>query len=127
MANVLPREKEIAVIAALAEGSSIRAIERITGINRNTIMNLGVRVGQGCARILDAKMRNLTCHFLQFDEIWGFVGKKEEHRLVSDDPTLGDVWTFCTIDAETKHMPAFKVGKRNHVTANALLATLLAA
>jgi hypothetical protein len=77
MANVLPREKQIAVIAALAEGSSIRAIERMTGTNRNTIMNLGVRVGQGCAEILDAKMRDLTCHFLQFDEIWGFIGKKE--------------------------------------------------
>jgi IS1 family transposase len=121
MANVLPREKQIAVIAALAEGSSIRAIERITGINRNTIMNLGVRVGQGCAKILDAKMRDLTCHFLQFDEIWGFIGKKEKHRMISDDPTLGDVWTFCAIDAETKLMPAFKVGKRTHVTANAFV------
>src|ERR1044072_7602636 len=89
MANVLPREKQIAVIAALAEGSSIRVIERITGINRNTIMNLGVRVGQGCAKILDAKMRNLTCHFLQFDEIWGFVGKKEKHRMINND---SDAW-----------------------------------
>ena len=53
MANVLPREKQIAVIAVLAEGSSISAIEGITGINRNTIMNLGVRVGQGCAKILE--------------------------------------------------------------------------
>jgi len=121
MANVLPREKQTAVIAALAEGSSIRAIERMTGINRNTIMNLGVRVGQGCAKILDAKMRNLTCHFLQFDEIWGFIGKKEKHRMITDDPTLGDVWTFCAIDAETKLMPSFKVGKRNHVTANAFV------
>ena len=121
MANVLPREKQIAVIAALAEGSSIRAIERITGINRNTIMNLGVRVGQGCAKILDAKMRDLTCHYLQFDEIWGFIGKKEKHLTISDDPSLGDVWTFCAIDAETKLMPAYKVGKRNHVTANAFV------
>jgi IS1 family transposase len=121
MANVLPREKQIAVIAALAEGSSIRAIERMTGINRNTIMNLGVRVGQGCAKILDAKMRDLTCHFLQFDEIWGFIGKKEKHRLFTDDPTLGDVWTFCAIDAETKLMPVFKVGKRDHATANAFV------
>ena len=121
MANVFPREKQIAVIAALAEGSSIRAIERITGINRNTIMNLGVRVGQGCAKILDAKMRDLTCHYLQFDEIWGFIGKKEKHLSFSDDPTLGDVWTFCAIDAETKLMPTYKVGKRNHVTANAFV------
>jgi uncharacterized protein YerC len=42
MANVLPMEKRIAVIGALAEGSAIRQIERVTGINRNTIMNLGV-------------------------------------------------------------------------------------
>ena len=121
MANVLPREKQIAVIAALAEGSSIRAIERITGINRNTIMNLGVRVGQGCAKLMDAKMRNLTCRFLQFDEIWGFIGKKEKHCLSTDDPTLGDVWTFCAIDAETKLRPAYRVGKRTHVTANAFV------
>lgn len=121
MANVLNKDKQIAVIAALAEGSSIRAIERITGISRNTIMRLGVRVGQGCARLLDAKMRDLTCNYLQFDEIWGFVGKKEKHRMVDDDPTLGDVWTFCAIDAETKLVPSFRVGKRNHATANAFV------
>ena len=121
MANVLNKDKQIAVIAALAEGSSIRAIERITGISRNTIMRLGVRVGQGCARLLDAKMRDLTCNYLQFDEIWGFIGKKEKHRMVNDDPTLGDVWTFCAIDAETKVVPSFKVGKRNHATANAFV------
>jgi hypothetical protein len=35
MANVLPMEKQIAVISALAEGSGIRQIERMTGVNRN--------------------------------------------------------------------------------------------
>jgi len=119
MANVLPREKQIAVIAALAEGSSIRAIERMTGINRNTIMNLGVRVGQGCAKILDAKMRGLTCHFLQFDEIWGFIGKKEKHLMPLDDSTFGDVWSFCAIDSETKLVPSYKCGKRTNNTAQA--------
>lgn len=48
MANVLNKDKQIAVTAALAEGSSIRSIERITGIHRDTIMRLGVRIGQGC-------------------------------------------------------------------------------
>ena len=121
MANVLNKDKQIAVIAALAEGSSIRAIERITGISRNTIMRLGVKVGQGCARLLDAKMRDLTCNYLQFDELWGFVGKKEKRRMIDDDPTLGDVWTFCAIDAETKLVPSFRVGKRDHFTANAFV------
>lgn len=48
MANILPTDKKIAVIGALAEGSSIRSIERITGVHRDTIMRLGVKVGQGC-------------------------------------------------------------------------------
>ncbi len=42
MPNVLPMEKKVAVISALAEGSGIRQIERITGVHRDTIMRLGV-------------------------------------------------------------------------------------
>src|ERR1700683_2493236 len=41
MANVLSAEKQTAIIAALAEGSSIRSIERLTGVPRDTIMRLG--------------------------------------------------------------------------------------
>src|SRR6266511_3143771 len=86
MANVLPKDKQIAVIAGLAEGSSLRALTRITGIHRTTIMNLALRVGNGCARLLDEKMRDLTCHYLEFDEIWGFIGKRNStaNAFVSD-------------------------------------------
>lgn len=126
MANVLNTDKKIAVISTLAEGSSIRSIERITGVHRDTIMRLGVRVGQGCAAVLDAKMRDLSCQHIQLDEVWGFIGKKQRHTHFDDDPTLGDVWTFCAIDAETKLVPAFKVGKRDHVTANAFVSDLAA-
>ena len=121
MPNILKKDKQIAIISALAEGSSMRAISRITGVHQDTICRLGVRIGQGCARLLDHKMRDLTCHFLQFDEIWGFIGKKEKHLGISDDPTLGDVWTFCAIDSETKLVPSFKCGKRTNHTANAFV------
>src|SRR5216683_3138804 len=117
----LSKDKQIAVTAALAEGSSIRSIERITGIHRDTIMRLGIRIGQGCAKVLDAKMRGLTCQHIQLDEVWGFIGKKQRHTTFDDDPTKGDVWTFCAIDAETKLVPAFKVGKRDHATAHAFV------
>lgn len=124
MANVLPKDKQITIISALAEGSSMRAISRMTGVHQDTICRLGVRIGQGCAALLDAKMRNLSCKFLQLDEIWGFIGKKEKHVSFNDDPTLGDVWTFCAIDSETKIVPSFKVGKRTLQTANAFLADI---
>jgi hypothetical protein len=39
MANILKTEKKVAVISMLAEGNSIRAVERITGVNQNTIMS----------------------------------------------------------------------------------------
>ena len=116
MANVLPKDKQIAIIGALAEGSSIRSIERITGVHRDTIMRLGVRTGRGCELLMDSKMQDLGCRYLQMDEVWGFIGKKERHVSVDDDPTYGDVWTYCAIDAETKLVPAFKCGKRNLAT-----------
>jgi IS1 family transposase len=121
MANVLPIEKQVTIINALAEGSAIRQIERMTGVHRDTIMRLGVRVGKGCAALLDGKMRNLSCEQLQFDEIWGFIGKKERHCTVDDAPEIGDVWTFCAIDPDTKLVPSFKVGKRDAATANAFV------
>lgn len=121
MANILDKSKQTSIIGALAEGSSIRSVERMTGVHRDTIMRLGVRVGKNCANLLNHKMRNLSCRQLQFDELWGFVGKKERHVNPNDSPQLGDVWTFCAIDADTKVVPSFKVGKRDGATANAFV------
>jgi IS1 family transposase len=117
MANVLPTEKKIAIVSSLCEGSSIRSIERVTGVHRDTIMRLGVKVGQGCTTLMDAKMRNLECTRLEMDEIWGYVGKKEKHVRPGDDPQMGNVWTFCAIDADTKLVPAFYVAPERGVQA----------
>ena len=38
--NILRREKQETAIAALVEGASIRSVERMTGIHRDTIMRL---------------------------------------------------------------------------------------
>jgi IS1 family transposase len=124
MPNILKREKQIAVIAALAEGMAIRQIERMTEIHRDTIMRLGVRVGQGCARVMDEKMRGLDCRNIQVDELWGFIQKKKKNLKPEDDSTRGDVWTFCAIDADTKLVPSYKVGKRDSETANAFMSDL---
>jgi IS1 family transposase len=117
MANVLNTDKKIAIIGALTEGSSIRSIERMTGVHRDTIMRLGVKVGQGCTSLMDAKMRNLPCTRLEVDEIWGFVGKKERNVKMGEAAEVGSVWTWCAIDADTKLVPAFKVGMRSTAAA----------
>ena len=114
MANLLSTEKQGIVIGALAEGNSIRSIERMTGIHRDTIMRLGVRVGQQCKTILDDKMKNLDCKRIEVDEIWGFIGKKQANvRSTDNRAEVGDVWTFLSIDPVTKLMTSFVVGKRD--------------
>lgn len=124
MANVLNIDKKIAVIGALAEGSSIRSIERITGVHRDTIMRLGVKVGQGCTAMMDTSMRNLSCNRLEMDEIWGFIGKKERNIKIDDSKEIGSVWTWCAIDADTKLVPAFTIGQRDKATADIFVANV---
>jgi len=55
--NILPFDKQIEIIAALTEGVSIRATERLTGVHRDTIMRLGARIGHGWAGIHYQLMR----------------------------------------------------------------------
>jgi hypothetical protein len=82
--NVLSRDKQAEAIAALCEGVSIRATERLTGINRGTILSLGVRVGHGCAALHDAMMRGLHVSRIELDEAWSFVAKKQRHLKPTD-------------------------------------------
>ncbi len=111
MANNLETEKKVMAVAMLAEGNSIRSIERVTGVHRDTIMRLGVRVGEGCAKIQDERMRGLSCKQIEVDEIWGFIGAKR--RNAARVGAFGDVWTFIALDADTKLIPSFVVGKRD--------------
>ncbi|MBC2714339.1 MAG: IS1 family transposase [Desulfobacteraceae bacterium] len=111
-------EKQTQIIHCLVEGNSIRATERITSTHRDTIMRLMVRVGNACQILSDEKLQQLNCKRIQVDEIWTYVKKKQRHMTSSDDPgQIGDMWTFVAIDADTKLIPAYKVGKRDIYTA----------
>jgi IS1 family transposase len=122
MANILKFEKKVAVVHMLAEGSSIRAVERVTGVNQNTIMSLGKRVGDACAKVMDAKMRDLVLNHIQVDEIWGFIGCKRKNAERTGH--YGDVWTFIGLDEDTKLIPSFVVGKRDMYHARAFMEDL---
>ena len=126
MANKLPIEKKVLVISMLCEGASIRGVERITGVNQNTIMSLARRVGDACAKIMDEKMRNLNCRNIEVDEIWGFIGKKEKRATRKESMIIGvgDVWTFIALDADTKIIPSFIVGRRDSYHAKAFMEDL---
>lgn len=122
MANNLPFEKKERAVSELCEGTSIRAIERMTGVHRDTIMHLGVRVGEACAKIMDERMRDIPSYEIQVDEIWGFIGKKKRHiRYGEETQWVGDVWTFIAIDRDTKLIPSYFVGRRDMAHAQLFL------
>jgi IS1 family transposase len=124
--NALKPEKQLAVITALVEGNSVRSVERMTGVHRDTILRLLVRVGELCQEILDERMRGFHSSYLQVDEIWTFVRKKE--RRLSEGERMTDQWgdqyVFVALDAETKLVPTFTVGKRDGETALRFLTAL---
>lgn len=74
---------------------------------------------------MDEQMRKLPCRRIEVDEIWAFVGKKQRHMTVRDDPRrVGDQYTFVALDPVTKLVPAYRVGKRDLPTATAVIADL---
>jgi len=124
--NILKHDKKLAVLSALVEGNSIRAIVRMTGVHKTTILRLLEDVGSWCERIMDQRMRNLKCEVVEADEIWSFVGKKQRRLTEAErrNPELGDQYTFVAMDPTTKLVPVFVVGKRNAVTTHAFIREL---
>jgi len=68
--NKLNRTRQAQVMAALVEGNSIRATERMTGVAKHTILNLIKDVEIACADYQDRALVNLKCKRIQCDEIW---------------------------------------------------------
>lgn len=124
--NCLAHETQVRIVAALVEGNSVRSIERMTGVHRDTICRLLVTVGENCARLIDERMRKLNCQDLQADEIWTFVGKKQKKLTTREisDGERGDQYVFVAMDRETKLVPAFIIGKRDIKTAKLFLAQI---
>jgi IS1 family transposase len=115
MANVLDSQKQQAIIHLLVEGNSIRSIERLTGVHRDTIMRLAVRVGGKCKVFLNAWQRNLKLRHVQVDEIWTFVGCKQHNinKALVRTPEMGDQFLYIAFDQDTKLIATFAIGKRN--------------
>ena len=124
--NRLKKEKELAIVSALVEGVSIRSIERMTGVHRDTIMRLLNRVGERCSRLLDQHMIGFHSRHIQVDEIWTFCKKKEQRLSDTErlNPELGDQYVFVAIDADTKLVPTFTVGKRDSENAHQFMLEL---
>jgi IS1 family transposase len=124
--NKLSRAERAQIIRALVEGNSIRSVSRMTGAARNTITTLLVQLGTACAAYQDRKLRYLTSTRIECDEIWAFCYAKaknvpEEHQ---GEFGYGDVWTWTSIDPDTKLVPTWLVGMREIADARLFIADL---
>lgn len=124
--NKLNSQRRSQVVAALVEGNSIRATCRMTGAAKGTVLKLLVDLGSACERYQDVTLRDLKCRRIQCDEIWAFCYAKaknvpEEH---AGEWGYGDLWTWTAIDAETKLVPSWAVGRRDAFTGHAFIRDL---
>ncbi|MFI5023971.1 MAG: transposase [Alphaproteobacteria bacterium] len=124
--NILPRDKQVEIIANLTEGCSIRAVERLTGVHRDTIMRLGARVGMGCAALHDRMMRKLQVGRIELDEAWSFIGKKQRKATPEDGASVGDQYVFLALADSAKAIISYRVGKRDAENTRAFVADLRA-
>lgn len=117
--NRLSREKRAKILGMMVEGVSIRAISRMTGASKNTVVKLLADAGRVFSDYQDEKVRNLSCERLQIDEIWSFVYAKAKNvACATAAPEIaGDVWTWTAIDADTKLIASWLVGDRSGETA----------
>ncbi len=104
-------EKAYQVIRMLCEGIGIRAIERLTGLNRRTVLGILATAGRKCADLMDDKIRNLHVSQVQTDEIWCFVGCKSINAPAID-PERGDQYVYLTVDRDSKLIINHLIGRR---------------
>jgi IS1 family transposase len=115
------------IIHLLAEGVSIRSLERVFGTNKETILRYQLLVGKGCHYLLDAVMRNLEIRSFQVDEFWGYIYKKQarvNRRKRSGIDHEGDIWTYVALATESKLVPCYWVGNRERYDSRAFLEDL---
>lgn len=65
--NTLPLDKKALILSQIVEGLSVRSIERLTGVHRDTIIRLMLSAGEIALDILDTQMTSLDIKYLQVD------------------------------------------------------------
>lgn len=110
----------------LVDGASIRAVSRVTGVDKDAVMRLLVRFGEGCQKFLDTKVRGVNARHLEVDEQWTFCRKKQGrlNDAEKNNPELGDQYLFLAIDQDTKLIACHTLGKRTEETTRKFIAKL---
>jgi transposase-like protein len=112
----ISEEKMLIALKLLLEGNSIRSTMRITGVDGNTIMKALALAGERCEKLMGRLIVNVPVTDVQADEIWGYVAKKEAHKLPAekDDDSKGDAYCYVAMERHSKLVLNFALGRRNN-------------
>ncbi len=125
LVNVLSDEKRLSVLAALVEGNSERAVERMTGVNRETVGKLALFFGERAGYLHNKLSRNLSCNLICVDEIWSFIKKKQSRVTAKEhEAGLGEAYTFVALCSGSRFVICWLVGKRNEESAKSFVKDL---
>src|SRR5947208_3995545 len=124
--NRLSLDRRAQILGMLADGSSLRSASRLADVYINTVTKLLVDLGAACEQYQDQALRNLKCKRIQCDEIWSFVYAKAKNlpEQLAGAFGYGDVWTWTALDADSKLVPSWAVGRRDAFTAQAFIRDL---
>lgn len=113
--NKLDTKTRAQILALLVEGTSMRAVSRLTGVSINTVSKLLEDAGRVCAAYHSRTVQNVSAKRVQCDEIWSFVAAKQKNvpAMKSAPEVAGDVWTWTALDADSKLIVSYMVGTRD--------------
>ena len=118
--NKLQSAQRVTILTLLVEGSSLRAITRITGVSLDTVTKLLIDAGRACQAFHDEAVRNVQATRVQCDEIWSFTYAKQKNVVTAKaaPEQAGDTWTWTALDADSKLLVSWLVGGRDAEYAN---------
>lgn len=124
--NRLPLATRLQILSALVEGASIRGTARMVGVDKKTVLRLLADVGDACAVYHLANVKGVKSERIQCDEVWSFCHAKERNlrKELRGEPGVGDMWTWTAIDADSKMIVSWHLGKRQRHDANTFMVDL---
>jgi IS1 family transposase len=107
----------------MIEGNSLRSTQRITDLDINTLMKILVKAGEKCEKIMGRLIVNVAVKDVECDEIWGYVAKKETHKMPHEahDDSIGEAYCFVAMERHSKLVLNFTLGRRSQATTDVFI------
>jgi transposase-like protein/IS1 family transposase len=120
----LERDKAVQIVERISETVGIRAAGRLARVDEDTVLRILESAGEHCARLLDARIRNVSVPYVQADEVYSYVQHLPGDGVEEHDPKRGAFYVFLAIAKDEKLIINYRVSKRTGDDASEFLEDL---